>query len=164
MGVRRSVLAAVAVGTLGLLGTACEPTGTPQMELTMDISPSGRYEVLSKTLWVDVTVSCTRATTVHLAASTPVPFGDAPLYSYDQGTTVACPGPGGQTFTTRWIWGASAPTSVGFKMTGKTYYYDWAYNYYDTLPVDRDDAYDAESVTFTRILCWFGFSNPCGPA
>ena len=49
-------------------------------------------------------------------------------------------------------------------MTGVTYTFDSSHNTYSVGPVDRADAADRQSVTFQRILCWFGFSNPCTQA
>ena len=47
----------MAAVVLGLVGTACGPVPTPQMELAVDLRPAGTYEVLTKVVTLETTVS-----------------------------------------------------------------------------------------------------------
>lgn len=155
MGPRRTGLAAVAVAALALVGTACEPT--KQMELTFDVKPSGSYELLTKVVTLSVDIRCTRPHRVGVTASVGSPnwrYLD-PVNPYVQGLpliVVACPGPQGSTFTTKWKWATAAPTgAVPVLMTGNTEESP------GSIPaVDRATTSDTADVTFAHILCWPG--------
>ncbi len=156
MGLRRSASAALAVAVLALLGTACEPTGTPPVKLELDISPSGTYEILTSVIAVDVRVSCPQPVGVVLEAAFPVPYGEQSLSTSPGGharTGVQCPGPAGGTFTTKWEWPYPAPASKVIRMYSTKSYVSGGG--LATVWI-RDGVADAETVTFTRILCWPG--------
>ena len=158
MGIRRLLLAPVAVAVLGLVGTACEPAPpptptpnpTPENEIYIHLDPSGTYEVLTGVVGLKVTVQCTRPVDANVSAKFYWGWGAFTQLTNTQGksqTTLKCPGPMGVTSTTYWRWGSEAPrdgTSTSVQVG--TY---------------ANPPWNMQYVTFTHILCWFGFSSPC---
>ena len=161
MGPRRALWVALAVGVLAFVGTACEPAPPP---LTLDLDPSGTYEVLRHVLALEVDVSCPEPAIVYLKAGFRGDDGDDhQLQPYDESSpwlSVRCPGPAGQTFTTYWEGGSTAPTSLVIDVKGTT-----RFSLYPIRGPRFDlGVTDAQTVTFTRVLCWFGLDAPCTPA
>jgi hypothetical protein len=157
MGLRGAGLAAVAVAVLGIAGTACEP---PPPAVTLRLHPSATYEVLTGAVGLTVDVACAKPGTVFLRFA---PQGSAPMSDYasdSSWTSVSCPGTGGGTFTTNWRWGPSAPTSLMLIAEATRSTYSGSLR----TPNFEVGVRDAQTVTFSRILCWFGLSKPCAPA
>jgi hypothetical protein len=156
MALRRGGLAALAVGVLALLGSACTPT--PQMVLGIDVDSAATYEILTKVVTITVTLSCTRPHRVGMTASVASPSSRylEPVEPYRAGLpliVVDCPGPSGKRLTTKWRWGATtAPTgAVPVTVYGATEEYP------GTIPaVDRATTSVTQAVTFAPILCWPG--------
>jgi hypothetical protein len=173
MGMRRLLLAPIAVAVLGLVGTACQPA-KPQMVLTLEVSPSGTFEVLTNVITLNVRVKCTRPARVQLRADfvlTETPDGAflVQLVSARTGAleqTVTCDGlaaaPNGSERTTVWRvhpaqpYAQPPPNPLPVTMTGKTE------TGVVTPPIDYDVEVVSETVTLTRILCWWGTSG-CFP-
>jgi hypothetical protein len=160
MRLRRSASVAVAVAALALLGAACQPAPTPQIELRMDI-PSGKVDVLSNVITLDVHASCTRTTWAMVRATVPVttasgteqvplvtPSGsnrDQPIYCGSDSTTY-----------TRWViaspWPKAPQNPLPVTMSGRTVSLTSAV----LEPVDYDTAVVWQTVPLTPILCWPG--------
>src|SRR5215217_1601000 len=135
MGLKRRLLGPIAVAVLGLVSTACEPA-KPQMELKLDVSPSGTLEVLTNVITLNVRVTCTRSTFVPLRARFPVTTNGVtyqiPLVSASNDAieqTVHCSSPAfpnGNTWPTQWRVNPGTsiskvpPNPLPITMTGKT--------------------------------------------
>jgi hypothetical protein len=167
MRLTRFGLTGLVVVLLALLGTACGPTPTPQMQLTISLDQSARYEILTKAVAFDVTVTCTRPAKVELMSASLVVQGSGsvilstrnldPYYAPGNSFTVDCPGPAGQTETTWWHWTGDPPGTGGYTI--------WIFGTTGGLlgSPNTASARGAGTVHFSKILCWFGLSNPCVP-
>jgi hypothetical protein len=163
MGLRRLLLAPVAVAVLGLVGTACQPAPTEQMELTLDVNPSGTFNVLTNVITLTGRVTCTRQADVRLVANYPLTIDGrtrtvhlAPD-GHRQGW-IGCPGPRGANWATDWqvIEGnadplpKTPPNPAVITMTG------WTATSFPTPPIDYDVETVTQTVTLPRLLCWPG--------
>ena len=145
MGIRRVLLAPVAVAAVGLVGTACEPT---PMELTLGVSRQGTYEfVPSEPGSVDPggpgvrltgTIACTRSTEVTVLptvrpAQDLFPGLEAVLHA----VPIQCDGPGGNGWTHLWRLDSTDDAFYGVPLTAR-------------VTVDAQSAPDVDAVSVTR--------------
>jgi hypothetical protein len=159
MGRRRFWLVGLVVALLALLGTACEPAPTPQMELTLRVNPTGYVDILTNRIKLSVSVSCTRAALVRLTPSVVLDtYGDVRLEAAEnQSSGISCDGPQIGNWIPIW-WRIPAPyppappTSLRVTMLGETYRHN-------IPPIDYDAAVARQTVTLTSILCWPGTND-----
>jgi hypothetical protein len=153
MGSMTRWLAGAAAVVLVVVGAGCEPK--PQMHLDLAVEPTGTYEVLTHKLTLNITVPCTRATSVAVRAAAGSADPQHPLLWLDaldgrSDVLIRCSGPGDvATRKTEWrVSGAGlAPNPVPVMMMAMT-------SGFVLDPVDYDLVYVRQDVTITRIMCW----------
>jgi hypothetical protein len=155
----------MAVGVLAVLGAACQPT--PQLQLTTAIDQTGTYDVLTKAVSLRVTVTCSRPATVYVTRAQLVLEGSGPVVvttrdldpvvSSGNFAAIDCPGPAGRAATTWWQWPGDPPGTGGYTIWVSV----------GTLGLlgspNTAGATGSATVRFSKVLCWFGLSNPCTP-
>jgi hypothetical protein len=155
MGSTRRWLVGAAAVALVVVGAACEPKA--QMHLDLAVEPTGTYEVLTHKLTLDITVPCTRATSVAVSAAAASADPQHPLLwlatldGRSDGTILfRCSGPGDiASRKTEWRVSSAgiAPNPLRVMMMAVT-------PGFVADPIDYDLVYVTQNVTITRIMCW----------
>jgi hypothetical protein len=153
MGSTKRWLAGAAAVVMVLVGAGCEPKA--QMHLDLAVEPTGTYEVLTHKLTLNITVPCTRATSVAVGAAAASADPQHPLLWLDaldgrDSIVFRCSGPGDvATRKTEWRVSSAgiAPNPLPVMMMAVT-------SGFVVEPIDYDQVYVTQNVTITRIMCW----------